>query len=74
VQKGEALLACPFGNAIMSRAEASPRGSIDAKIILWLKYFGRWNGARLRWRRHHERLVRVVSLLTGGSRIVTRRL
>src|SRR3954466_2357500 len=48
VPKGEALPACPFGNAILSRAEASARGSIDAKIILWLKYFGRWNGARLR--------------------------
>jgi hypothetical protein len=26
---------------------APPRGSIDAKIILWLKYFSRWDGVTL---------------------------
>jgi hypothetical protein len=40
VQKGEAQFACAFGNAILSCAAASERGSIDGKIILWLKYFG----------------------------------
>jgi hypothetical protein len=33
----------------LSRAERIGARSIDAKIILWLKYFGRWNGAAL-WR------------------------
>jgi hypothetical protein len=49
------------------RAPARP--SFDAKIILWLKYFGRWDGVTpLRVR--NDRLERVVILREcGGSRL-----
>jgi hypothetical protein len=47
VQKGEALPACPFGTRSCGALHAPVRGSIDAKIILWLKYFSRWDGVTL---------------------------
>src|SRR5689334_16173560 len=39
------MSACRFGKAISSCAATPTCRSIDAKIILCLKYFGRWNGA-----------------------------